>query len=111
MVNQGGASGSIGTRNVLQAAPDGYTWAAGAAKDLGTYAVSGMLDTKIADWRLYLSVINVSVLSVGNNTRLQDAAGRRRRHEGEARPGLGRQRRRQLVRPHRDRGVHQGARR
>ena len=48
VVNQGGASGSIGTRNVLQAAPDGYTWAAGAAKDLGTYAVSGMLDTKIA---------------------------------------------------------------
>ncbi len=68
VVNQGGASGSIGTRNVLQAAPDGYTWAAGAAKDLGTYAVSGMLDTKIADWRLYLSVINVSVLSVNNNT-------------------------------------------
>ena len=68
VVNQGGASGSIGTRNVLQAAPDGYTWAAGAAKDLGTYAVSGMLDTKIADWRLYLSVINVSVLSVSNNT-------------------------------------------
>jgi tripartite-type tricarboxylate transporter receptor subunit TctC len=68
VVNQPGASGSIGTRNALQAAPDGYTWAAGAAKDLGTYAVSGMLDTKIADWRLYLSVINVSVLSVSNNT-------------------------------------------
>ena len=68
VVNQGGASGSIGTRNVLQAPADGYTWAAGAAKDLGTYAVSGMLETKIADWRLYLSVINVSVLSVGNNT-------------------------------------------
>jgi tripartite-type tricarboxylate transporter receptor subunit TctC len=68
VVNQGGASGSIGTRNVLQAAPDGYTWGAGAAKDLGTYAVSGMLDTKIADWRMYLHVINVSVLSVGNNT-------------------------------------------
>ena len=68
VVNQGGASGSIGTRNAMQAPADGYTWAAGAAKDLGTYAVSGMLDTKIADWRLYLSVINVSVLSVGNNT-------------------------------------------
>ena len=27
-----------------------------------------MLDTKIADWRLYLSVINVSVLSVNTNT-------------------------------------------
>jgi tripartite-type tricarboxylate transporter receptor subunit TctC len=68
VVNQPGASGSIGTKNVLGAAPDGYTWAAGAAKDLGTYAVSGMLDTKIADWRLYLSVINVSVLSVNNDS-------------------------------------------
>src|SRR5215210_4068501 len=47
VVNQPGASGSIGTKNVLGAAPDGYTWAAGGAKDLGTYAVSGMLDTKI----------------------------------------------------------------
>ncbi len=68
VVNQGGASGSIGTRNVMQAPADGYTWAAGGAKDLGTYAVSGMLDTKIADWRLYVHVINVSVLSVNNNT-------------------------------------------
>ena len=111
VVNQGGASGSIGTRNVLQAAPDGYTWAAGAAKDLGTYAVSGMLDTKIADWRLYLSV-DQRVGALGRQQHgLQDAAGRGRRHEGEARTGLGRQRRRQLVGPHRDRGVHQGARR
>src|SRR6187401_979276 len=54
VVNQPGASGSIGTRNALQAAPDGYTWTAGAAKDLGTYIVSGLLDTKIDDWRLYL---------------------------------------------------------
>ncbi len=68
MVNQGGASGSIGTRNVLQAPHDGYTWASGAAKDLGTYAVSGMLDTKIADWRLYVHVVNVSVLWVNPNS-------------------------------------------
>jgi tripartite-type tricarboxylate transporter receptor subunit TctC len=73
VVNQPGASGSIGTRNALQAAPDGYTWTAGAAKDLGTYAVSGLLDTKISDWRLYLSVINVSVLGVNNNTPYKSA--------------------------------------
>ena len=66
VVNQPGASGSIGTRNAMQAPPDGYTWTAGAAKDLGTYVVSGLLDTKIADWRLYLSVINVSVLGANN---------------------------------------------
>jgi len=64
IVNQGGASGSIGTKNALAAPKDGYTWTAGAAKDLGTYVVSGLLDTKISDWRLYLSVINVSVLGI-----------------------------------------------
>ena len=68
VVNQGGASGSIGTRNALQAPADGYTWTAGAAKDLGTYVVSGLLDTKISDWRLYLSVVNVSILGVNNDT-------------------------------------------
>jgi len=68
IVNQPGASGSIGTKNALDAPKDGYTWTAGAAKDIGTYIVSGLLDTKIADWRLYLSVANVSVLGVNPNT-------------------------------------------
>src|SRR5512132_2604342 len=36
VVNQPGASGSIGTKNALEAAKDGYTWAAGAAVDVGT---------------------------------------------------------------------------
>ncbi|BAT59150.1 tripartite tricarboxylate transporter family receptor [Variibacter gotjawalensis] len=74
IVNQPGASGSIGTRNALQAPKDGYTWTAGAAKDIGTYVVSGLLDTKITDWRLYLSVINVSVLGANNNTPYKSAA-------------------------------------
>jgi tripartite-type tricarboxylate transporter receptor subunit TctC len=73
IVNQGGASGSIGTKNALSAAPDGYTWTAGAAKDIGTYAVSGLLDTKLTDWRLYLSVINVSVLGANTSTAYKDA--------------------------------------
>jgi tripartite-type tricarboxylate transporter receptor subunit TctC len=73
IVNQPGASGSIGTRNALQAPPDGYTWTAGAAKDLGTYVISGLLDTKISDWRLYLSVANVSVLGVNPNTPYKSA--------------------------------------
>lgn len=74
IVNQPGASGSIGTRNAMMAAPDGYTWTAGAAKDIGTYAVSGLLDTKLNDWRLYLSVINVSVLGVNPNAPYKTAA-------------------------------------
>ena len=68
IVNQPGASGSIGTKNALEAPKDGYTWTAGAAQDLGTYAVLGMLDTKIGDWALFLNVANVSTLSVNPNT-------------------------------------------
>jgi tripartite-type tricarboxylate transporter receptor subunit TctC len=74
VVNQPGASGSIGTKNALGAAPDGYTWTSGAAKDIGTYVVSGLLDTRVADWRLYLTVINVSVLGVNPNSPYKSAA-------------------------------------
>src|SRR5436190_4239075 len=64
VVNQPGASGSVGTKNALEAAKDGYTWTAGAAKDLGTYQTLGMLDTKIQDWALYLNVAHISVIGV-----------------------------------------------
>jgi tripartite-type tricarboxylate transporter receptor subunit TctC len=74
IVNQPGASGSIGTKNVLEAPKDGYTWTAGAAQDLGTYAVLGMLDTKIGDWVLFLNVANVSTLAVNPNTPYKTAA-------------------------------------
>src|SRR5262245_30547423 len=62
VVNHPGVCGSVGTKNALDAPKDGYRWTAGAAKDLGTYVVSGLLDTKISDWWLYLNVVNVSVL-------------------------------------------------
>jgi tripartite-type tricarboxylate transporter receptor subunit TctC len=64
VLNQPGASGSIGVQNVLDAPRDGYTWAAGAAKDLGAYRVLGLVNTNIRDWHLYLLVANVPVLSV-----------------------------------------------
>jgi tripartite-type tricarboxylate transporter receptor subunit TctC len=73
VVNQPGASGSIGTKNALEAPKDGYTWTSGAAKDIGTYVVSGLLDTKIADWRLYLAVVNVSVLGVNPSSPYKNA--------------------------------------
>lgn len=68
IVNQPGASGSIGTKAALDAPRDGYTWTSGAAQDLGTYNVLGLLDTRIEDWHLYLTVANVSVVSVGVDT-------------------------------------------
>ena len=71
VVNQPGASGSIGTKDALEAPHDGYTWAAGAAGDLGTYVVLDMLDTKLADWNLYLDVANVAVVGVNPDTPYQ----------------------------------------
>ncbi|HLT76836.1 MAG TPA: tripartite tricarboxylate transporter substrate binding protein [Ferrovibrio sp.] len=68
VVNQPGGSGSIGTKSALDAPKDGYTWTAGAAKDLGAYPVTGLLDTRIADWHLYLNVANLTVVGVNPDT-------------------------------------------
>ena len=68
IVNQPGASGSIGTKSVLDAPKDGYTWTAGAAQDLGVYRALGMLETNITDWHLFLSVANVPLVGVNPDT-------------------------------------------
>ena len=73
IINQPGASGSIGTRSALEAAKDGYTWTAGAAQDLGAYQTLGSLDTSIKDWNLFLSVANVQVIGVNTKAPYQDA--------------------------------------
>jgi len=72
IVNQPGASGSIGTKSAIDSARDGYTWAAGAAGDVGTYKVLGLLDTRIEDWNLYLDVANVAVVGVNATTSYKD---------------------------------------
>src|SRR5258708_5534948 len=73
IINQPGASGSIGTRSALEAAKDGYTWTAGAAQDLGAYQTLGSLDTSIKDWNLFLSVANVQVIGVNAKAPYQSA--------------------------------------
>ncbi len=72
IVNQPGASGTVGTKSCMDAARDGYTWTAGAVGDLGTYIVKGFLNTKIEDWHLYLDVANVQLVSVNPNTPYKD---------------------------------------
>src|SRR2546430_4316062 len=47
VVNQPGGAGSIGTKSAMEATKDGYTWTAGAAKQLGTYPLLGMLNSKV----------------------------------------------------------------
>ena len=64
IINQPGASGAIGTKSALDAAKDGYTWAAGAAQDLGAYQTLGSVNTNIKDWHLFLSVANIQVIGV-----------------------------------------------
>jgi tripartite-type tricarboxylate transporter receptor subunit TctC len=72
VVNQPGASGSVGTKNALEAAKDGYTWAAGAATDVGTYRVLGLLDTGIKDWHLFFAVANLTAIAANPNAPFKD---------------------------------------
>ncbi|MEO3997027.1 tripartite tricarboxylate transporter substrate binding protein [Mesorhizobium sp. CAU 1732] len=65
VVNQPGASGAIGTQEVLNSARDGYTLLATGIADAATYGVTGLIEgTTIDDWHLYLSVANVALVSV-----------------------------------------------
>ncbi len=72
VVNQPGASGSIGGISALNAPRDGYTWLAGAPKQFGTYKLLGLWDTWVDDWQLYVTVTNVPLVSVNPDTDYQD---------------------------------------
>ncbi|MBI4735340.1 MAG: tripartite tricarboxylate transporter substrate binding protein [candidate division NC10 bacterium] len=72
VVNQPGGGGAIGTKGVMEAPCDGYTWASGAVKDLGTYIITGTLDTKVQDWHLYLNSGNATLVSVNPNAPIKD---------------------------------------
>ncbi|WP_338721564.1 tripartite tricarboxylate transporter substrate binding protein [Devosia sp. XK-2] len=73
VVNQPGASGAIGTQEVLNAPRDGYTWTANAIANNATYSVTGLLEgTNIDDWHIYLSVANVPVVSVPADSQFED---------------------------------------
>ena len=72
VVNQPGGAGSIGTMNALNAPRDGYTWTAGAPKQLGTYPVLGLAGTKLGDFHLFVSVTQVPIVSVNPNSPYQN---------------------------------------
>ena len=71
IINQPGAAGSIGTMNAMNAPKDGYTWTAGAPKQLGTYPVLGLAGTKLSDFHLFVSVTQVPIVSVNPNSPYQ----------------------------------------
>jgi len=73
IVNQPGASGSIGTKAALDAPRDGYTWTANAIANNATYAITGLIDdTSIDDYEIYLHVANVPVVSVNIDSPYED---------------------------------------
>lgn len=73
VVNQPGASGAIGTQEVLNGAHDGYTLLATGIADAATYGVTGLIEgTTIDDWHLYLSVANVALVSVTADSPFND---------------------------------------
>ncbi|PLW75971.1 Bug family tripartite tricarboxylate transporter substrate binding protein [Cohaesibacter celericrescens] len=75
VVNQPGASGSIGTKAALDAPRDGYTWTANAIANNATYAITGLVkDTSIDDYHIYLHVANVPVVSVNVDSKYKDFA-------------------------------------
>ena len=73
VVNQPGASGSIGTKAALDAPRDGYTWTANAIANNATYSITGLIkDTSIDDYKIYLHVANVPVVSVNAGSKYKD---------------------------------------
>lgn len=73
VVNQPGASGSIGTKAALDAPRDGYTWTANAIANNATYSVTGLIEnTSIDDYEIFLHVANVPVVSVNADSPYQD---------------------------------------
>lgn len=72
VVNQPGGGGAIGTQSALDAPHDGYTWTAGAVKDLGTYIIRGSVDTKVQDWSLFFNTANATLVSVNVDAPVKD---------------------------------------
>ena len=72
VVNQPGGGGAIGTKSAMDAPCDGYTWASGAVKDLGTYIITGTLNTKVQDWYVYLNTANATLVAVNPNAPIKD---------------------------------------
>jgi tripartite-type tricarboxylate transporter receptor subunit TctC len=68
VVNLPGNSAATGTKAVLDAPRDGYTWRAGLASDIGLYKITGLLETRIEDWHPFLPVSYSQIFSVSSNS-------------------------------------------
>ena len=74
VVNQAGASGSIGCQAVLDAVPDGYT-VLFTAESLGTQRVMGLSDLSYADYKIISPMVNdPKVIVVAKNSKYNTLA-------------------------------------
>ena len=74
VVNQAGASGSIGCQAALDAVPDGYT-VLFTAESLGTQRVMGLSDFSYADYKIISPIVNdPKVIVVAKNSKYNTLA-------------------------------------
>jgi len=62
----------VGTKNAMEAPKDGYTWAAGAAADVGTYRVLGLLESGLQDWHLFFANANLTAIAANPGAPFKD---------------------------------------
>jgi tripartite-type tricarboxylate transporter receptor subunit TctC len=72
VVNQAGATGAIGTRAVLQANKDGYTWLCNANRLIGTYGIMSDVKVNLDEFNQFLAITNVPVISVATAAPYKD---------------------------------------
>src|SRR5690625_1281987 len=72
VINTPGASGSIGTRNAINARPAGLTWTSGASSSLGSFPLLTLLVTELQYWHLFLAVSYICDVLVTSDRHLLD---------------------------------------
>ncbi|SHJ98779.1 tripartite tricarboxylate transporter substrate binding protein [Paramaledivibacter caminithermalis] len=72
VVNTPGASGSIGTQEVLNSPHDGYTIAANGMMPFVSYSVMGYLKNTYRDWHVWLATFSPNVIAVNKDSQYKD---------------------------------------
>lgn len=73
VVNQPGASGSIGTKTAFEAEHDGYTWTANGHSSVATFQVRGLTpNISYKDWQGYFAISSPCVICVNPDSPIKD---------------------------------------
>lgn len=72
VVNTPGASGSVGTQNVLNSKHDGYTILANGFMSFVSYPVMGYTEKTHRDWHLWIATFSPNVIAVRPDSQFSD---------------------------------------